>query len=107
MRPSLEQVTSKPFLAPSSGTAVSQMLSLPSWRFTTACSKPEDLVKPRTDFLGAENSRRGSVRHAVAAAMVRTKDRRSKKLVICNLGTPNLEFGIRRRETLYTGRAAA
>src|SRR5260370_35648799 len=79
MRPSLEQVTSKPFLAPSSVTVVSQMLSLPSCRFTTACSKPEDLVKTRTDFFDAENKRCGSVRHAVAAVMLRTKARRAKR----------------------------
>src|SRR5258706_3197698 len=79
MRPSLEQVTSKPCLAPSSVTAVSQMLSLPSWRFTTACSKPEDLVKTRTDFFCAENRRRGRVRHAVAAVKFRPKNGRGYK----------------------------
>jgi len=93
MRPSLEQVTSKPFLAPSSVTVVSQMLSLPSLRFTTSCSNPEDLVKTRRDFFDAENKRCGSVRHAVAAVMLRTKVRRSKRAVISNLNATDFIFG--------------
>src|SRR6202022_2692322 len=70
MRPSLEQSTSKPFFLPSSVTAVSTMLSLPSLRFTTSCSKPEDLVKTRRDFFGAEADRCESAKLAVAAVSV-------------------------------------
>jgi hypothetical protein len=48
--PSLEHSTWKPCFLPNSVTTVSQMLSLPSVRFTTWCSKPEDLVKTNKDF---------------------------------------------------------
>src|SRR5882724_6212335 len=86
MRPSLEQVTSKPCLAPSSVTTVSQMLSLPSWRFTTACSKPEDLVNTRTDFFGAEKDRHERAEPAAVAAnaavvKVRRNSRRSEFVI--------------------------
>jgi hypothetical protein len=50
MRPSLVQVTSKPFFLPISVMAVSAMLRLSPWRFTTWCSKPEDLVKTRAQM---------------------------------------------------------
>src|SRR3954464_4907492 len=50
IRPSLLLVTPKPCFVPSEVTACSTMLGLPSTRFTTSCSQPEDLVKTRIDF---------------------------------------------------------
>src|SRR5713226_7743904 len=90
MRPSFEQVTSNPFLLPSSVTAVSTMLSLPSLRLTTSCSKPEDLVKTRRDLFGAENDGSERDKPAVAAvivavARVRRNSRRLEWRVLCNL----------------------
>src|SRR4029077_19881225 len=76
MRPSLEAVRSKLYLAAISRTAFSAMLGLPSVTLMTACSKPEDFVNRRTDFFFA--ARAGCERRspAPAAAVVRRKSRR-------------------------------
>src|ERR1700756_1418359 len=84
MRPSLEHLTSKPCFLPISVIAVSQMLSFSPWRFTTACSKPEDLVKTRSDFLGAadnfpEKDKSAMATLTAAVLRLRRNSRRSER----------------------------
>src|ERR1700746_634073 len=99
MRPSLVQVTSKPFFLPSSVMAVSARLRFVPWRFTTWCSKPDDLVKTRRDFGCAEKRREGSTRQAPVAVMLRRNLRRSEReLIVLFL----MRICVRRRATLYT-----
>ena len=69
MRPSLEQVTAKPFFLPSSVMTVSAMLRFSPWRLLPGVLKPEDFVKTRRDFGWAGKRRGGSERQAPAAAM--------------------------------------
>src|SRR6266481_1915455 len=74
--PSFEHCVWKPCFFPSSVTVVSTMLSLPSVRFTTWCSKPEDLVKTSSDLEEGEASGFGRVIAAPASAAVFRKSRR-------------------------------
>src|SRR4051812_37591653 len=76
MLPSFVAVRSKPSRAAISRRAVSMMLGLPGATLMTWCSKPEDLVKRRTDFFFAAKSGRERSSPALAAAVERRKSRR-------------------------------
>src|SRR5208282_4470241 len=82
MRPSFEAVTPKPYLADMSRKAFSTMLGLPSVTLMTACSKPEDFVKRRTDFFLAAWAVLERRSPAPAAAVVRRKSRRVESVFI-------------------------
>src|SRR5579863_6831714 len=67
--PSLVHSTWKPCFLPISVATFSQMLRLPLVRFTTWCSKPEDLVKTSNDFEEGSASDLGSEIAAPARAV--------------------------------------
>src|SRR5256885_9329141 len=79
--PSFEHWVAKPCFLPSSVTAFSTMLSLPSVRFTTSCSQPEDLVKTSNDLDDGNASDLGNFKAAPARAVVIKKLRRFCKLL--------------------------
>jgi hypothetical protein len=85
--PSLVAVTSKLCCFPSAATACSTMLGFPPVVFTTSCSKPEDLVKTRTDLLPAANSSWGNAKLAPTIAPARKNCRRLKMSVIWRLSS--------------------
>src|SRR5713101_7988204 len=74
--PSLVHSTWKPCFLPISVATFSQMLRLPSLRFTASCSKPEDLVKTSRDFEEGSANELGREIAAPARAVVLRKSRR-------------------------------
>src|SRR4029077_11093878 len=98
--PSLEHSTWKPCFLPDSVTTVSQMLSLPSVRFTTWCSKPEDLVKTSKDFAEGVAVDIGNVTAAPARALVFRNSRRFDGLFTVF----SLDQGLRMALCMRTGR---
>ena len=97
IRPSFVTPTWNPCLSPRAVTASSTMLGLPSTRFTTSCSKPEDFVKTSTDLCGAAGRRLPSARPAPVTAATRRNSLRPA--VVCAVVLINLfsvvSFGVR------------